>query len=195
VVLWFWFPGFLLSLFLKMQFFHQKLSTFMKSIKTFLLATAIVLTFSSCCQVLQLCDLAINSLAAPETIQLGQVANLVADVINQKDDGKCDTDIAGLTKNLVEVFLKNNLGDWEKIDEFEVDQDAIEAGGSQEVAGYYTPTEMGEYRWDFYDDFQDNVEERDDNNNYACSGCLIADRKTIMRSTNNFRSAYTTVVE
>jgi len=168
----------------------------MKSTRTFFLATVIILTFSSCCQVLQLCDLSIRSLAAPETIKIGEAANLVADIINQKSDGKCDTDIAGLTKNLVEVFLFNdNLGNWEKIDDFQVDQNAIEAGSNQEVAGFYTPTATGDYRWDYYDDFSDNVEERDDDNNYACSGCMIADKKTIMRNTNNFRSAYTTVVE
>lgn len=168
----------------------------MKQFKTFFLAGLIILTFSSCCQVLRLCDLAVQSFTAPESIQVGQVANLIADVINEKDSGECETDIASLTTNLIEVFFYNtNIGDWEKMDEFYVDQDAIAAGSNLTVPGQYTPPKSGDYRWDFYDDYPDNVEERDDNNNFACANCRAADKKEIMRATNNFRSAYTKVIE
>ncbi|MCW5920999.1 MAG: hypothetical protein KIS77_01550 [Saprospiraceae bacterium] len=155
--------------------------------KSIFFAVVLSISFSSCCDALELCDLLIRSFQSPHTVTVGEVFNVVANIGNDEADTDCDTDIANVTTSLIEIFRKSISGDWELIESVTKSQPAVDPGGTVPLPSSITISQAGDYRFDYYTDDTDSVRERNENNNKGCAGCKT-DRKAQMRQTNNYAS-------
>ena len=164
----------------------------MKRIKLLLLTALFpIATFVNsgckCKDVLALCDLAITSFSAPDNITVGQVFDIVTKVTNVEEGGKCSTtDIADATLNSIEIF-KRDGGSWNLVASNEnIPQNSIFIGDLITLLETFTINQADDYRFDYYDDHFDTVEERNEGNNIAQS--RSADLKSAIQKTNNFAS-------
>lgn len=155
--------------------------------KSILSAFLFSVCLSSCCDTLELCDLLIRSFQTPNEVTVGQVFELVANIGNDEANTDCDTDVAGLTTSLIEIFRKTISGDWELIQSRTKDQPSVDPGGTVPFSSAVAISQAGDYRFDYYTDDTDLVKERNESNNKGCVGCKT-DRKAQMRESNNYAS-------
>ena len=163
------------------------------------LATCTVVLVNSGCpnckEVTKLCDLLIQSFTAPAEVNIGQAFDAVTNIGNDEDDASCSvTDLAATTYNLLEVFQLNSSGQWDFIGELAgIFQPEIGPGSSISMPHNVKINQSGDFRLDYYDDNQDNVSERNENNNIGHLYGKTAGIKTYLRTTNNFASVYVRV--
>ncbi|MFN0173127.1 MAG: hypothetical protein ACKVU0_00670 [Saprospiraceae bacterium] len=170
----------------------------MKRIK-FLVLTALlpIATFVNsdckCKDVPALCDLAIISLTVPQNITIGQAFDVVTNVTNLEEGGACSTtDVADATLNSIEIFQKDGAGSWNLIGSKDnIPQSSIFIGDLITLLESTTINVAGDFRFDYYDDNMNTIEERDESNNFEQAG--RADIKSAIQKTNNFASVFITV--
>lgn len=177
----------------------------MKPVRTTILILALIfgsLIFksSSCIQcddILALCDLTIKTFQAPNEVSVGEIFDLTTRILNDEQSGSCSaTEIANTTFNLVEVFLKDDLGNWDLVgSKSNISQGEIYPGDILELIEDIILNLAGDYRFDYYDDVVGYVDERDEDNNYdfIYEGYRVKDLKPYLKGSNNFASVYVRV--
>ncbi len=163
-------------------------------ILSFIIFVFAIGNFRCCEEISVLCDLVVDLFQTPEQITIGQSFNILADVLNQDSGEKCDVvELANSTYSLVEVFLENSNGGWDLAGAQDYLQDALEVSEHFNLEDLITINQSGNYRFDFYTDSPQTVDERDENNNNASdnSDGKTPDIKAAMRKTNNYAFYYT----
>ena len=148
----------------------------------------------TCKDALALCDLAINAFTAPKDVIVGSVFNTVTEIANTEDDSKCTTtEFANATINLLEIFLDDGNGNWSPYATYEnIPQPGIGAGDLVTLLEGIKINESGDFRLDYYSDFVNGVDERNENNNYSSYGRM--DARSALKQSNNYASLYIKVL-
>lgn len=173
-----------------------------KQPRALMIVLAVIMLTTSACptckEILALADLAIQALKAPQKIGAGEAFDVVSDIINEEKAGDCTvTDIANSTKNLLQVFFDDGSTGYQLVGELaDIAQGDINPGDILSLIQNLTLNWAGNFRFDYYDDVVDLVDERDETNNYdyIYGSGRPADQLTQMKLTNNFKSVYVKVL-
>ncbi len=163
-----------------------------------MLAIGMFVGISSCCdELLVLCDLLVDVFETPNEITIGQAFDVVADVINADSQDNCEiADFAAATASLLEVFLQNQSGGWDMVGSQQYPQPELARAAQENYREGVTLNQAGLYRFDWYTDAPQTVDERDENNNSKSdnSGGRLAIDREALQQTNNYASSFTLVL-